>query len=82
MVFLSRSAHKGGIAHGHAVVHKNGITMDNRLDNLVLVNTNNALTRTTTGQKETEYWEIIRQIRLDPIQEFMVRNNVNPVGNM
>lgn len=64
---------------GHAVIHKNGITMDNRLDNLVLVNATDKLSRTASRQKETDYWEIIQQIRANPLQEFMVRNGLKTV---
>jgi len=53
--------HFGGIAPGFKVYHKNGITMDNRLDNLVLcpVGTKKILNFDLKNTEDSVYWSAI-----------------------
>ena len=83
--------HCGGIAQGFAVVHKNCVSVDNRLENLVL------LPQALTGRwcphathstslhphKDMEddhldssvYWMAIQQIPYDPADEVTIEHN-------
>lgn len=69
--------HRGGIAAGWKVVHKNGITVDNRLDNLAIIHSSKSYTiHEELHQKFTKehslYWAAIKQLPDDPIQEHMM----------
>nr|XP_039269877.1 zinc finger MYND domain-containing protein 19-like [Styela clava] len=69
--------HRGGIAPGFSVVHKNGITMDNRLDNLQLMKKNELEKTTSTNVCDTSiYYLAIQQLPNDPIDEHFSELNV------
>ncbi|KAK2189110.1 hypothetical protein NP493_115g10000 [Ridgeia piscesae] len=73
--------HCGGIAPDWKVIHKNGITVDNRLENLTLVPRSRSQVRDTEGRgskgtskenkEQSLYWLAIQQIPTDPIQDMM-----------
>jgi hypothetical protein len=66
--------HCGGIAHGWKVVHRNGITVDNRLENLILVPQSSLCPEpddpsNKPNKEQSLYWVAIQQLPADPLQE-------------
>nr|NP_001123343.1 zinc finger protein (MYND)-12 [Ciona intestinalis]FAA00232.1 TPA: zinc finger protein [Ciona intestinalis] len=65
--------HRGGVAYGFKVEHKNGITVDNRLENLCLVRDTNCSDdepqEGVSGSDPSLYYLAIQQLPNDPIDE-------------
>lgn len=67
--------HCGGVACEYKVVHKNGVTVDNRLENLTIIpatsKPSNYHTYNTTilDREQSLYWVAIQQLPVDPIAE-------------
>lgn len=73
--------HCGGVAHGWKVVHKNGVTVDNRLDNLAVVpgatpNTYQDALTTSKSEQPNLYWVAIQQLPLDPLEEHFCEGGI------
>ncbi|XP_064616515.1 zinc finger MYND domain-containing protein 19-like [Liolophura sinensis] len=66
--------HCGGVAPGWKVTHKNGVTVDNRMENLKLVPEScpGRLTEEPSNKINREqslYWIAVQQLQIDPIDE-------------
>ncbi|KAH3779324.1 zinc finger MYND domain-containing protein 19-like [Dreissena polymorpha] len=68
--------HNGGIAPGFKVIHKNNITVDNRLENLMLVPENyktsaipDLETSSKYGKDQSLYWLAVQQLHGDPVYQ-------------
>ncbi|KAH9507345.1 Zinc finger MYND domain-containing protein 19 [Bulinus truncatus] len=68
--------HKGGIAPGWKVIHKNNVTVDNRLDNLELVKDDGMMLHhhdegsgaQTKNRENSLYWITVTQLLGDPLE--------------
>nr|ACO10903.1 Zinc finger MYND domain-containing protein 19 [Caligus rogercresseyi]ACO11562.1 Zinc finger MYND domain-containing protein 19 [Caligus rogercresseyi] len=78
--------HRGGIAPGYRVVHKNGVSVDNRLENLLLVHESKVPTwykpeesQGTPSAKEQDgnnglYWMAIAQLPPESLDDHLLRS--------
>lgn len=58
-ISCSREKHFGGIAPGYKVMHKNGITVDNRLENLILCPEGISENCSSDNIEDSLYWSAI-----------------------
>lgn len=74
IAIVFREKHCGGIAPNWKVVHRNGITVDNRADNLTLIpsyvdSPDPDDSSNKTNKEQSLYWVAIQQLPADPLQE-------------
>lgn len=71
-LWFSRERHRGGVASGWKVVHRNGITVDNRLENLMLVPMDTQLVYdelpSTKNREQSLYWMAVQQLQVAPLE--------------
>lgn len=64
--------HRGGVASGWKVIHRNGITVDNRLENLMLVPMDTQLVYddlpSTKNREQSLYWMAVQQLQVAPFE--------------
>ena len=73
-LFIVREKHCGGIAQGWKVVHKNNVTVDNRMDNLVLVPENSSYKHyeepsNKVNREQSLYWIAVQHLLMDSIHQ-------------
>ena len=70
--YAFRERHRGGVAAGWKVVHRNGITVDNRLENLMLVPIDTQLVYddlpSTKNREHSLYWMAVQQLQVAPLE--------------
>ena len=69
-----REKHCGGIAQGWKVVHKNNVTVDNRMDNLVLVPENSSYKHyeepsNKFNREQSLYWIAVQHLLMDSLHQ-------------
>lgn len=75
--------HCGGIAPGWKVVHLNGITLDNRLDNLTLIPSLKSFKiqeelNQKVNKEQSLYWAAIQQLPEESVQDPIVTDTISP----
>ncbi|KAL5011307.1 hypothetical protein ScPMuIL_009858 [Solemya velum] len=66
--------HCGGVAPGWKVVHRNGVTVDNRLENLIivsdgLVDKHIDQPSNKANREQSLYWIAVQQLQIDPLEQ-------------
>ncbi|ESP01697.1 hypothetical protein LOTGIDRAFT_139238 [Lottia gigantea] len=73
--------HSGGIAQGWKVIHRNGVTVDNRMENLVLLNDKCTIPSSeetpNKNREQSLYWIAVQQLQADPLEE----HSIDPIYN-
>jgi len=68
-----RKLHRGDISDELKVVHKNGIGVDCRLDNLTLISSHLSLRNSRDVDIETGvYWQALQHVVVNPVFELSV----------
>ena len=73
-VLFSRERHSGGIAPGWKVAHRNGVTVDDRMENLQLVPLKCSVSSCVDeparkNRDQSLYWLTVQQLQGDPLEE-------------
>ncbi|KAK6195504.1 hypothetical protein SNE40_000919 [Patella caerulea] len=67
--------HSGGVAHGWKVVHRNGVTVDNRMENLMLLQDKCSVPSneepSNKNREQSLYWIAVQQLQGDPLEEHL-----------
>ena len=80
-LFIFRERHCGGIAQGWKVVHKNNVTVDNRMDNLILVREHCSYKHLEEpsnkfNREQSLYWIAVQHLLIDSLQEVCMYTHV------
>ena len=76
-LYFYRERHNGGVASGWKVIHKNNISVDNRLENLCLVPQHcktppvSAVEEPSSkfSKDQSLYWIAVQQLHVDPVYQ-------------
>jgi len=68
-----RERHCGGIAPGWKVIHRNNVTVDNRMENLALVPDHCVAPiedqpSTKSNREQSLYWLAVQQLQVEPLE--------------